>query len=243
MTQAVTKHNWLVLDADELAPTVRVRVPRRGDGAPGARPRGRAARHPAGRGSSESHGVRGLRTSPTARGAPTPCRSAAPRSRSRTRAARSSTWAAASSRRAPRPRCGASRTRRGFPSRRRSWARARSRRRTRSPSGCSGCTGRRTRTGRCTRATSSSPSAPASTTASRGKLATFAPHAKVVHLDVDPVEIGKIRKADFPLRGDAKTVLRQLLPLVGAPRHERLARPDRRAGRRRRRSRTSRRAT
>jgi len=50
-----------------------------------------------------------------------------------------------------------------------------------------------------------------------GKLATFAPHAKVVHLDVDPVEIGKNRKADFPLHGDAKTVLRQLLPLVGAP--------------------------
>jgi acetolactate synthase-1/2/3 large subunit len=50
-----------------------------------------------------------------------------------------------------------------------------------------------------------------------GKLATFAPHAKVVHLDVDAVEIGKNRKADFPLLGDAKTVLRQLLPLVGAP--------------------------
>ena len=50
-----------------------------------------------------------------------------------------------------------------------------------------------------------------------GKLATFAPHAKVVHLDVDPVEIGKNRKADYPLHGDAKTVLRQLLPLVGAP--------------------------
>ncbi|MGA7992781.1 MAG: biosynthetic-type acetolactate synthase large subunit [Thermoanaerobaculia bacterium] len=50
-----------------------------------------------------------------------------------------------------------------------------------------------------------------------GKLSTFAPHAKVVHLDVDPVEIGKVRKADFPLHGDAKTVLRQLLPLVGAP--------------------------
>jgi acetolactate synthase-1/2/3 large subunit len=50
-----------------------------------------------------------------------------------------------------------------------------------------------------------------------GKLATFAPHAKVVHLDVDEAEIGKNRKADFPLVGDAKTVLHQLLPLVGAP--------------------------
>ncbi|MEO8584808.1 MAG: biosynthetic-type acetolactate synthase large subunit [Acidobacteriota bacterium] len=50
-----------------------------------------------------------------------------------------------------------------------------------------------------------------------GKLATFAPHAKVVHIDIDDVEIGKIRKADFPLHGDARVVLQQLLPLVGAP--------------------------
>ncbi|MDL2717845.1 MAG: biosynthetic-type acetolactate synthase large subunit [Acidobacteriota bacterium] len=50
-----------------------------------------------------------------------------------------------------------------------------------------------------------------------GKLATFAPHAKVVHIDIDEVEIGKIRKADFPLHGDARVVLQQLLPLVGAP--------------------------
>ena len=50
-----------------------------------------------------------------------------------------------------------------------------------------------------------------------GKLATFAPHAKVVHIDIDEVEIGKIRKADFPLHGDARAVLQQLLPLVGAP--------------------------
>ncbi len=50
-----------------------------------------------------------------------------------------------------------------------------------------------------------------------GKLATFAPHAKVVHIDIDEVEIGKNRKADYPLHGDARGVLQQLLPLVGAP--------------------------
>ena len=50
-----------------------------------------------------------------------------------------------------------------------------------------------------------------------GKLATFAPHAKVVHIDIDEVEIGKNRKADYPLHGDARAVLQQLLPLVGAP--------------------------
>lgn len=32
----------------------------------------------------------------------------------------------------------------------------------------------------------------------------FAPHAKVAHIDVDPVEIGKIIKTDVPIVGDAK---------------------------------------
>ncbi|HQR44785.1 MAG TPA: biosynthetic-type acetolactate synthase large subunit [Thermoanaerobaculia bacterium] len=49
------------------------------------------------------------------------------------------------------------------------------------------------------------------------KLATWAPHARVVHIDVDEAEIGKNRKADYPLAGDARTVLHQLMPLVGAP--------------------------
>ena len=56
-------------------------------------------------------------------------------------------------------------------------------------------------------ATSSSPLGARFDDRITGKLATFAPHAKVVHLDVDPVEIGKIRRADYPLHGDAKTVL------------------------------------
>lgn len=38
----------------------------------------------------------------------------------------------------------------------------------------------------------------------------FAPEAKVIHVDVDPAEIGKIRKADVPIVGDAKAVLMQL---------------------------------
>ncbi len=49
------------------------------------------------------------------------------------------------------------------------------------------------------------------------KLATWAPHARVVHVDIDESEIGKNRKADYPLAGDARTVLHALLPLVGAP--------------------------
>ena len=44
-----------------------------------------------------------------------------------------------------------------------------------------------------------------------GQLSTFAPHAKVIHCDVDPAEIGKNRAADLPVVGDAKLFLRDLL--------------------------------
>ncbi|MGI9666630.1 MAG: biosynthetic-type acetolactate synthase large subunit [Acidimicrobiia bacterium] len=39
----------------------------------------------------------------------------------------------------------------------------------------------------------------------------FAPEAKIIHVDVDPAEIGKIRNADIPVVGDAKAVLTQLI--------------------------------
>ena len=44
-----------------------------------------------------------------------------------------------------------------------------------------------------------------------GKTATFAPHAKIIHLDLDPSEIGKNVRADVPIVGDAKKVLQVLL--------------------------------
>ena len=40
-----------------------------------------------------------------------------------------------------------------------------------------------------------------------GSLDTFAPNAKVIHIDIDPAEIGKNRNADIPIVGDARTVL------------------------------------
>ena len=44
-----------------------------------------------------------------------------------------------------------------------------------------------------------------------GKAALFAPEAKVVHVDIDPAEISKIRTADVPIVGDLKDVLVDLL--------------------------------
>ncbi|PIF02698.1 MAG: acetolactate synthase large subunit [Propionibacterium sp.] len=43
-----------------------------------------------------------------------------------------------------------------------------------------------------------------------GKLDSFAPHAKVIHADIDPAEIGKNRVADVPIVGDCKLTLRAL---------------------------------
>jgi acetolactate synthase-1/2/3 large subunit len=44
-----------------------------------------------------------------------------------------------------------------------------------------------------------------------GKASTFAPNAKVIHVDIDPSEIGKNVRVTVPIVGDAKLVLRDLL--------------------------------
>ncbi|HEY4626018.1 MAG TPA: thiamine pyrophosphate-binding protein, partial [Blastococcus sp.] len=49
-----------------------------------------------------------------------------------------------------------------------------------------------------------------------GKLDTFAPDAKVLHVDIDPAEIGKNRAADVSIVGDAKDVLRELATALRA---------------------------
>jgi acetolactate synthase-1/2/3 large subunit len=43
-----------------------------------------------------------------------------------------------------------------------------------------------------------------------GKLSAFAPGAKVIHLDIDAAEIGKLRRADIPVVGPLKQVLRDI---------------------------------
>lgn len=47
-----------------------------------------------------------------------------------------------------------------------------------------------------------------------GKLDEFAKNAKVIHIDIDPAEISKNVKAHIPIVGDAKNVLKELIPLV-----------------------------
>ena len=44
-----------------------------------------------------------------------------------------------------------------------------------------------------------------------GKIDTFAPHAKIVHIDIDPAEIGKNKRVDVPIVGDVKAVLTDML--------------------------------
>jgi acetolactate synthase-1/2/3 large subunit len=49
-----------------------------------------------------------------------------------------------------------------------------------------------------------------------GQLSTFAPEAKVIHADIDPAEISKNRTADVPIVGDVKEVLGDLIAAVTA---------------------------
>jgi len=44
-----------------------------------------------------------------------------------------------------------------------------------------------------------------------GKLATFAPHAKIIHIDVDPTSIKKNVRVDLPIVGDVKDVLAKMI--------------------------------
>lgn len=47
-----------------------------------------------------------------------------------------------------------------------------------------------------------------------GKLDAFAPAARVIHIDIDPAEIGKNRVPDVPIVGDVATVLNDLIPEI-----------------------------
>jgi acetolactate synthase I/II/III large subunit len=47
-----------------------------------------------------------------------------------------------------------------------------------------------------------------------GDVTKFAPHAKIIHIDVDPAEIGKNVDVDIPIVGDAKIILSHLIRVI-----------------------------
>jgi len=49
-----------------------------------------------------------------------------------------------------------------------------------------------------------------------GKVATFAPDAKIIHVDIDPAELGKVRRPDVPIVGDCRMVIEELVRAVQA---------------------------
>ncbi len=53
-----------------------------------------------------------------------------------------------------------------------------------------------------------------------GRLNDFAPHAKIVHIDIDPAEIGKNLPTAVPIVGDVKQVLNELIQQVDPARHD-----------------------
>ena len=47
-----------------------------------------------------------------------------------------------------------------------------------------------------------------------GKLDAFAPEAKIIHVDVDPAELGKVRRPDVPIVGDCRNVIESITAAV-----------------------------
>jgi acetolactate synthase-1/2/3 large subunit len=52
-----------------------------------------------------------------------------------------------------------------------------------------------------------------------GNVRTYAPYARIIHVDIDPAEIGKNVAVEVPIVGDAKRVLAALLPMIEAVDH------------------------
>jgi acetolactate synthase I/II/III large subunit len=49
-----------------------------------------------------------------------------------------------------------------------------------------------------------------------GQVSAFAPDAKVIHVDIDPAELGKVRRPDVPIVGDCRLVIEELIAAVRA---------------------------
>jgi acetolactate synthase-1/2/3 large subunit len=59
-----------------------------------------------------------------------------------------------------------------------------------------------------------------------GKVPNFAPHAKIIHADIDPAELGKVRRPDVPIVGDARLVIEALVAEAEAQLAKGAAKPD-----------------
>jgi len=60
-----------------------------------------------------------------------------------------------------------------------------------------------------------------------GRIDKFAPHAKIVHIDVDPTSISKNVVVDIPIVGDAKKVLEQILQILKKAKYAKVKTPKR----------------
>jgi acetolactate synthase-1/2/3 large subunit len=60
-----------------------------------------------------------------------------------------------------------------------------------------------------------------------GKVDGFAPDAKIIHVDIDPAELGKVRRPDVPIVGDCRLVIEELVRAVRALVEGGAAFPDR----------------
>src|SRR5690606_11620091 len=62
-----------------------------------------------------------------------------------------------------------------------------------------------------------------------GKLDGFAPDAKIIHVDIDPAELGKVRRPDVPIVGDCRLVIEELVAVLRRKMAEGQTPPDRSA--------------
>jgi acetolactate synthase-1/2/3 large subunit len=62
-----------------------------------------------------------------------------------------------------------------------------------------------------------------------GKVDGFAPDAKVIHVDIDPAELGKVRRPDVPIVGDCRLVIEELITAIRELTAGGVAFPDRTA--------------
>jgi acetolactate synthase-1/2/3 large subunit len=62
-----------------------------------------------------------------------------------------------------------------------------------------------------------------------GRVSAFAPDAKIIHADIDPAELGKVRRPDVPIVGDCRLVIEELVAVLRSKLEGGAALPDRSA--------------